>query len=262
MRRIQFCGSFPKTPKLMLPSTIGMKRSGIVLMMVAICSSLMRPQARRFLVARAFSSAPTTTTFLANQRGKDHNNSKDDATKLVQAMLQRIRAVNEYPVEIRNTAIPFYVDGAHLGLVRPAMADRLHQTGVFLLRQHQEAMDDGLGEKIPHPTILTLNEEMAGTTCDSRTKAVASVTRQLREEGIVTGWRDDLYPIQQRFDDTAPIFLMERAAVPILGALEYGVHINGLVETKDGSAVQMWLARRSATKSKYPGFLVRLVLSS
>jgi Domain of unknown function (DUF4743) len=101
-----------------------------------------------------------------------------------------------------------------------------------------------------------LNEDIAGTTCESRTNAVARVTQQLRQDGIVTGWRDELYPIQQRFDDDTPLFLMERSAVSMLGALEYGVHINGLVKSDDDK-LQMWLARRSATKSKYPGFLVR-----
>jgi Domain of unknown function (DUF4743) len=176
-------------------------------------------------------------------------------------MLQRIRAVNQYDKEIQQTAIPFCVNGIYLGLVRPAMADRLHDTGVFCkttTTSTQKNRDDDNGASA-EKMILTLNEDIAGTTCESRTNAVASVTKQLREDGIVTGWRDELYPIQERFDDDSPLFLMERAAVTILGALEYGVHINGLVKGSDddGGTVQMWLARRSATKSEYPGYLVR-----
>jgi Domain of unknown function (DUF4743) len=170
-------------------------------------------------------------------------------------MLQRIRAVNQYAKEIQQTAIPFCVNGIYLGLVRPAMADRLHDTGVFCKTTTTDHQKNHEGSKM----ILTLNEDIAGTTCESRTNAVASVTKQLRADGIVTGWRDELYPIQERFDDDSPLFLMERAAVTILGALEYGVHINGLVKGSDddGGTVQMWLARRSATKSEYPGYLVR-----
>ena len=61
---------------------------------------------------------------------------------------------------------------------------------------------------------------------------------------------------------------MERAAVSILGAIEYGVHVNGLVvvappvdsssnnsTTTTTTTLQMWMARRAANKSKWPGYL-------
>jgi Domain of unknown function (DUF4743) len=227
---------------------------GDIVVMVALCSSLMRPRAWGLLVARAY-SVPTTST----EKSSNSRTSTNDNKLLVQSMLQRIRAVNQYPKEIQQTAIPFFVDGTYLGLVRPAMADRLHDTGVFCKTSIQNHENDGASEG--SKMILTLNEDIAGTTCESRTNAVASVTKQLRDDGIVTGWRDELYPIQERFDDDSPVFLMERAAVRILGALEYGVHINGLVQgSDDGGTVQMWLARRSATKSEYPGYLVRSAL--
>jgi hypothetical protein len=79
---------------------------------------------------------------------------------------------------------------------------------------------------------------------------------RLREDSIVKGWRDELYPVTTSFY-TPPVFVMERAAVPLLGAMEYGVHINGLV--KDGEETKMWIARRSPTKSKYPGMLDHIV---
>jgi len=60
-------------------------------------------------------------------------------------------------------------------------------------------------------------------------------------------------------------------AVSVLGVLEYGVHVNGLVRGGSSSSpssssseeeeeeTKMWIARRSATKSKFPNFLDQIV---
>lgn len=153
------------------------------------------------------------------------------------AMLARIQAVNS---PTTDDFIPFVVDGVPLGQVRPRMAKLFCDTGVFLMQS----------------SSMTLNPAKTGTTCAERTEAVASVTRDFCDRGIITGWRDENYAIKARFDDPDPVFLMERAAVPFLGALEYGVHMNGLVQSTLDTPLQIWLARRSYTKSKYPGYLV------
>lgn len=163
-----------------------------------------------------------------------------DGEQLLRDMLYRIRQVNQ---QTPPTCVEFSVDGVVLGKVSPAMADILVETSTF-------EMDSS------HPNVLTLSST-AGTTCDSRTRAVQSVMQVLRERGLVKGWRDELYPISNGFHEK-PIFLMERAAVPVLGGLEYGVHINGLVKQEDGSDA-MWIGRRSSTKSKYPGMLDHMV---
>jgi len=104
---------------------------------------------------------------------------------------------------------------------------------------------------------LTLSSA-AGTSRESRTRAVGHVMEKLRDMGVVKGWREELYPIAESFY-SEPIFLMERAAVSLLGVLEYGVHINGLVQEAPGEEPKMWIARRSATKSKFPGMLDHIV---
>jgi len=118
-----------------------------------------------------------------------------------------------------------------------------------------------IASKEKYNTILTLTKE-AGTTCQSRTKAIMSIMEQLRDDGHITGWRNELYPIAEGFYDE-PLLLMERAATSFVGAIEYGVHINGLVrsssENDDQSTTKMWMARRSKTKSKYPGMLDHIV---
>ena len=165
----------------------------------------------------------------------------DDETKLLQDMLYRIRQVNQPPP---SSCIEFSVDGVVLGKVSPAMVDILLDipASVFEIDEKQQ--------------VLTLSQT-AGSTCESRTNAVQSAMQDLRERGLVTGWRDELYPISNGFYEE-PIFLMERAAVSILGALEYGVHINGLVRQDDGTDA-MWIGRRSSIKSRYPGMLDHMV---
>jgi 8-oxo-dGTP pyrophosphatase MutT (NUDIX family) len=105
--------------------------------------------------------------------------------------------------------------------------------------------------------FVTLSEH-AGTTLESRTEAVATVTEKLRETGFVTGWRDELFPAADTFYND-PMFLIERSAINVLGLLEYGVHINGLVQESTLDEPKMWIGRRSATKSKFPGMLDHLV---
>jgi hypothetical protein len=100
---------------------------------------------------------------------------------------------------------------------------------------------------------LKLSSE-AGYTVESRTQAIAKVTEKLRNDGVVKGWRDEMYPISDSFYNK-PIFLMERSAVSLLGVLEYGVHINGIVKEHPSDTPKMWMGRRSKTKSKFPGML-------
>ena len=51
----------------------------------------------------------------------------------------------------------------------------------------------------------------------------------MREEGVITGWRDELYPVTSGFY-APPVMLIERAAATHFGIKAYGVHINGYVK--------------------------------
>lgn len=70
--------------------------------------------------------------------------------------------------------------------------------------------------------------------------------------GIIDGWRDERYAIAAGFYHT-PHALLERAAMPVLGACGYGVHVNGL--TRRNGETHMWLGRRAANKSTDPNKL-------
>jgi len=192
-------------------------------------------------------------------RQQQHQQQQQQQIQWMQDILYRVRDVNYLPDEIRTSLLEVRVDGIAIGKVRPGIAELLcnsrpaNSEPVFQL----ETDDDDEATTMKRP-FLTLNDKVAGRTLESRSQAVARVTEQLRQDGIVTGWRDELYPIGTGFYDP-PLFLMERAAVPLLGAIEYGVHVNGLVRDGDSGATKMWMARRSATKSKYPGMLDHIV---
>lgn len=174
------------------------------------------------------------------------NNNLWYKSSLMDDMLFRINACNHMPTDIK--LVDFVVDGEKLGKVTPLVAERLCNTSPSIFEQADDSK-----------STLTLGES-AGNTPESRTKAIASVMEELRDSGYITGWRDELYPVASNFDKVAtPVFLIERAAASLLGVIEYGVHINGLVMSEDNDEVKMWMARRSATKSKFPGFLDHIV---
>ena len=58
-------------------------------------------------------------------------------------------------------------------------------------------------------------------TPEQRTAAVGEVLAALRDEGVVTGWRDELYPVVSSFS-AEPSFLVERAAAALFGIKAYG----------------------------------------
>lgn len=163
---------------------------------------------------------------------------------LMDHMLYRIKEVNNVPYNLNF--INFTVNGKVVGKVTHKVAERLSS--------HGSAFELSTGTNQP---TLTLSNA-AGSTIEQRTNSVAIVMERLRNEGYITGWRDELYPVAISFD-SPPLFLVERAAANILGVLEYGVHINGLVQDESSGETLMWMARRSQTKSKYPGFMDHIV---
>jgi len=89
-----------------------------------------------------------------------------------------------------------------------------------------------------------------------RTAAVADVLETLMVRGDVPGWRGEHYGVGVNFG-AAPLFSMERAAVPLFGVIGYGVHVNGIVKHQD--ELFMWIARRSLSKPTGPGKLDQIV---
>ncbi|MFQ5765141.1 MAG: DUF4743 domain-containing protein [Rhodospirillales bacterium] len=134
---------------------------------------------------------------------------------------------------------PFRVDGTQVGQIETAVADSLRRfEDVFKITGEAVDLADGL------------------QGFDRRTEAVASVLETLRDDGMISGWRDEAYPVSAQFSEP-PVFTMERAGVPLFGVRGYGVHVNGFVD--DGRGIRMWVARRSVTKPTGPGKLDQVV---
>lgn len=175
---------------------------------------------------------------------------EDTDQQRVQDMLYRIRECNRIPSRVQENLIDFVVDHRRVGKVTTPVAEILCNSSpispVFVM--------DRSDSDTP---VLTL-APTAGTTVEQRTESVMSVMKVLKEKGIVSGWRNELYPLSDSFYNE-PLLFVERAAAPFLGMLQYGVHINGLVKSDDTGEEKMWIARRSATKSLYPGMTDQLV---
>jgi isopentenyldiphosphate isomerase len=150
--------------------------------------------------------------------------------------LDRIRACNTHDMAGFR---PFMVAGRRVGWVRHAMAERLRGfPGVFRVEAGGVAMDGGLDG------------------FDARSAAMAGVIEALAAEGLVSGWRGEIYPVATGPGE-APLLAIERAAGPVFGVTAHGVHMNGYVRGDDG--IEMWVARRSRSKPTFPGMLDNMV---
>lgn len=203
----------------------------------------------------------TSTASSSNIENSIQNQQQQDQQSVVdmQNALYRIRAVNSMPSDIRQSLLEFRIHGVGvLGKVRPTVAQMLVETdpSVFQLQDHDSNDDES------SRTFLTMAPTV-GTTSEERSAAIHSVMLQLKRHRLIKGWRDENYPVAKTFYDNPPVFVMERAAVNYLGVLEYGVHINGIIvnanDDQQPGQQKMWMARRSATKSKYPGMLDHIV---
>jgi isopentenyldiphosphate isomerase len=172
---------------------------------------------------------------------------KDEA--LVQNMLYRVRQCNYMPQNARKSMVEFVVEGSSVGKCTTKVANLLCKSSPSEEPVFQLQYIDGKKQ-------LTLTEH-AGLSQETRTNAVKKVMEKLRSEGVITGWRDELYPLSSSFY-SEPLLLVERAAAPFLGMKQYGVHINGVVENENGHN-EMWMARRSKSKSKYPSMVDQIV---
>jgi 8-oxo-dGTP pyrophosphatase MutT (NUDIX family) len=152
------------------------------------------------------------------------------------SLLERIEACHRYSLKRFK---PFLVAGERLGYVR-----------------HDLAVEFG---KFPSVFVnsaeaLQIKEHLA--QFDSRTAAINTVAQELAARRIVTGWRNELFPVATKFG-APPLFDLERALVPFLGVKAYGVHLNGYV--RDGEQILLWVGKRADNRPIEPGKLDHLV---
>lgn len=91
----------------------------------------------------------------------------------------------------------------------------------------------------------------------ARDARLAQIHARLREDGLITAWRDEPYPLRDRSGGEHGI--VERAASRFWGMLTLGAHCNGYVGDAAGRPTHLWIAQRSLTKPTDPGRLDNLI---
>ncbi|XP_069503561.1 uncharacterized protein [Ambystoma mexicanum] len=148
----------------------------------------------------------------------------------------------------KSACFPFLVEGQQVGSVPVSVAKELSAyPEVFTVYQNADTFPS---HQVELNTKLLAYEQ--------RSAAVHQVLEELRGKNLfqcLNEWRDERYEVMRQFSDQ-PLMNMERAATPLFGVKQYGVHINGYLWR--GGELFMWLARRSSTKPTYPGLLDNL----
>lgn len=152
---------------------------------------------------------------------------------------------------------PFVLDGELLGRVRDDFAAALLEHDEVFVPALGTALADAAPSRPPPadlPPALSLHPALIDPSL--RSAAVDVVIRDLADRGLVQWLGSELYPVVTRHRAT-PAFLLERSALPTLGARAFGVHMHGVVARPDGA--HLWIARRARGKTTYPGKLDNMV---
>jgi 8-oxo-dGTP pyrophosphatase MutT (NUDIX family) len=91
-----------------------------------------------------------------------------------------------------------------------------------------------------------------------RDAALAEINAALRAAGGIRGWRDEAIALWS-VDGRRQLAVIERASARFWGTLTLGAHCNGYCVDGSGRVSDLWIARRSPTKSTDPGKLDNLI---
>ena len=140
-------------------------------------------------------------------------------------LMRHILACND--AVLPGARLPFRLAGQRVGWVLPDLAAAMLAHG---------AVRDAEGVALPDPAALP------------------ALARALSDGGAFR-WRDEAFDVRARPDGPA-LATLDRGALPSLGVMAVGAHLNGLVRRADGP--QLWVARRAADKRLDPGKLDHL----
>jgi len=96
------------------------------------------------------------------------------------------------------------------------------------------------------PAAITCRDD--GLDAAGRSRLLQATAEELRDAGLITGWRGELYRLADARDDE--ILRLERAAFRTFGLQSRAVHVNGW--TPEG---RLWIGQRSPRKPTDPGKL-------
>jgi len=151
------------------------------------------------------------------------------------SLLRHIRACNDWQAA---NFLPLMHGGTRLGLVRRDNAERLRQFhGLFAVDRNSVTLTAAGGRA-------------------ALTKLLDDATETLVAQGAIAKWRHEYFAVAQRWG-AAPVFDLDRGAVPFFGVCAYGVHLNGW--RRDRGALKLWIGRRAPDKLVAPDKLDNLV---
>ncbi len=152
------------------------------------------------------------------------------------SLLKWIDICNVYDI---SQFIPFKIEGQPIGWIKKAKLSHLEPyPDVFQVSTNQVVL---------HPQLNSL---------ETRTQAIAEVLDAWRNQQLLPGWYNELYPVSSSHDEP-PFLLIERGAISFFGIRACGVHLNGICH-KAGKLF-MWVGLRSASMQAYPSLLDNLV---
>jgi 8-oxo-dGTP pyrophosphatase MutT (NUDIX family) len=134
-------------------------------------------------------------------------------------------------VNLPGERIAFAIGTTQVGWVRPEVARALA----------------GLPGMTVAATGATLAADAAAT--------LPAIGRRLAEQGFCR-WRGEAFDVRANADGPV-LATLDRGALPVLGVLAFGAHLNGLVRRANG--LHLWVARRAANRPLDPGKLDHLV---
>jgi len=153
----------------------------------------------------------------------------------LRSLLRWVQRCHNYQL---NQFRPFYVAGYKVGWIRPEDLPLFEQSPELFVVESE--------------SVVLLGEP---SSPKERSAQLDACLRQWRDQGHITGWRDEHYLISN--DEGTPLFSVERSATALLGVLNLGVHLNGFVKRTDG--IWLWMARRARNRPRYPGKLDQMV---
>jgi 8-oxo-dGTP pyrophosphatase MutT (NUDIX family) len=95
------------------------------------------------------------------------------------------------------------------------------------------------------------NQQVYRTWCVG---AVMDYWRKHRTFQVLDGWRDEPWPVYAT--NETMLYSVERSGAGLLGVMRYGVHMTAYVHDEASPhGIKIWVPRRAANKSTYPGML-------
>lgn len=127
-----------------------------------------------------------------------------------------------------------------VGIIHPKVVESLRQ---FPGWKFEEAKD------LKTVTVVGDDEK-------ARSEVVADTFSRLRESdqfAVLSRWRGEVKPVFG--PDNEVLFSVERAAAPMLGIVQYGIHLTLYTQDAGSEFPSIWISKRSQTTANYSGML-------